>query len=247
MKPRVNLAVPNYGSQMRSNFVHSLYPLLNGPLAGRCDFAFSEIDHADIAVARNYLISHFYYNKTDCTHLLMVDTDMGFGADLLVDMLALDRPVVGVLYPRRTIDLRRLHRMAGLPFEVAYARSLDFIGMVRTPNEVDGAFVRMESCGAGILLISRACVDTMVATMPDVVDAAAFRSHAFADRLSRFLTVFDPLRTADAHYSEDIAFCRRWVERCGGEIWASFRHRVSHVGMLTVAAAFADRDPSAFA
>jgi hypothetical protein len=30
--------------------------------------------------------------------------------------------------------------------------------------------------------------------------------------------------------SEDMSFCYRWIEQCGGEIWANVNHRISHVG-----------------
>jgi hypothetical protein len=30
--------------------------------------------------------------------------------------------------------------------------------------------------------------------------------------------------------SEDASFCYRWIELCGGEIWAAINHRISHVG-----------------
>jgi hypothetical protein len=238
----INFAVPCYGGQMRANFVHSLYPLLGERLAGRCRFVFSEIDYADIVAARNYLISNFYFNKPDCTHLLMVDTDMGFGDDLVTAMLALDQPVVGAIYPRRGIDLRRLHALRDLPFEAAYARSLDFVGKVLQPPRQSGDFVRMESCGTGILLVSRACVTRMIECLPDIVDTKAFRTLPFTSGLDAFLTPFDRIRTADAEYAEDMSFCRRWTQDCGGEIWASFRHRISHAGAFTVTASLADRE-----
>jgi hypothetical protein len=30
--------------------------------------------------------------------------------------------------------------------------------------------------------------------------------------------------------SEDVSFCSRWREGCGGEIWANINHKISHVG-----------------
>ncbi len=30
--------------------------------------------------------------------------------------------------------------------------------------------------------------------------------------------------------SEDMSFCYRWIEQCGGEVWANVNHRINHVG-----------------
>lgn len=30
--------------------------------------------------------------------------------------------------------------------------------------------------------------------------------------------------------SEDMSFCWRWINQCGGEIWANVNHRINHVG-----------------
>lgn len=237
---RINVAVPNYGSQVRSVFMRSLYPLLDVALAQQASFVFSEIDYPDIEVARNYLVSNFYYNKPECTHLLMLDNDMGFGPELIRDMVAFDRPVVGVVYPTRGLDLRRLHAMGHLPFEKALARSLDYVGQIREPRSVSGDFIRMNACGTGILLVSRACIERMVAVIPEAVDESAFKAHSFAERLPRYLRLFEKIRTPDEDYSEDMSFCRRWVVQCNGEIWASFRHKVSHVGTLIVQVALSD-------
>jgi len=239
MKAKINVALPVYGSQFRSTFVRSMFPLM---LDGKrqAGFSFSEIDYSDIAVSRNYLISNFFFNKKDCSHILMVDCDMGFPAELVGAMLAFDKPVVGVIYPKRQVDLRKLHAGADVPFERALARSLDFVGSVQQPRMVSGSFLRMNWCGAGILLISRSCVEAMVAALPEILDRAVFRSYAFGPKFTSFLTPFDRIRTETADLSEDMAFCNRWAERCGGEIWACFDRKISHVGTLTVTAAYSD-------
>jgi hypothetical protein len=239
MKARINVAMPVYGSQFTSAFMRSMFPLLLGG-SRQVGFSFSEIDYSDIVVSRNYLISNFYFNKKDCSHILMVDCDMGFPAELVGAMLAFDKPVVGVIYPKRQVDLRKLHAQADMPFERALARSLDFVGSIRQPRTISGSFMRMDWCGAGILLISRQCVDAMVASLPEIVDDGTFRSYAFGPRFKSFLTPFDKIRTNAAELPEDKAFCSRWVEGCGGEIWACCDRKISHVGTLTVSAAYSD-------
>jgi hypothetical protein len=171
----------------------------------------------------------------------MIDCDMGFPPDLVPAMLALDKPVVGAIYPRRGLDLRKLHSLSDMPFEKAMAMAVDFIGTPYEPRQVLGGFMRMQICGAGVLLISRACVERMIEAIPDIVDTARFRSYPFAPMFTSYLTAFDRIETPAAALSEDVSFCRRWVEQCGGEIWASFDRRIDHVVQLTLSAALSDR------
>jgi hypothetical protein len=39
--------------------------------------------------------------------------------------------------------------------------------------------------------------------------------------------------------SEDMSFCYRWINQCGGEIWANVNHRISHVGPFDYAIRYA--------
>jgi len=240
MTTKINIAIPAYGSQFRSALVRSMFPLLVQGSRKGIGFSFSEIDYSDLAVARNYLLSNFYFHQTDCSHILMLDIDMGFPVGLIGEMLAIDKPMVGAIYPKRQIDLKKLHAAATLPFDKALACSVDFVGKIHSSQETRGNFVRMDWCGGGILLISRGCIEQMTAAMPEIIDRELFRHYGFGVKFTTFLTAFDRIKNDTADLSEDQAFCRRWVERCDGEIWASFAHRISHVGSLQVTVAYAD-------
>ena len=45
------------------------------------------------------------------------------------------------------------------------------------------------------------------------------------------LQCFQPVQDANGLYvGEDIAFCQRWVEGCGGTLWASIDEPIIHIG-----------------
>ncbi len=45
------------------------------------------------------------------------------------------------------------------------------------------------------------------------------------------LQCFDPVLGEDNRFpGEDVAFCRRWVDGCGGEIWANVDKIIVHIG-----------------
>ena len=238
---KVDIATPSYGSQYAGVYVRSLYKLLTQPRLREVQFAFSYIDYADIVVARNYLISNFYFNKPDCSHILFWDDDMGFEPELVEAMLALGKDVVGAVYPKRAIALDRLHSSHDQPFPTAHARACDFIGDFAPVTVRDQPFMRMNQIGTGVMLISRNCLDVMVSKLPEIVDNKRFKKLGFANVFKTFITPFNKVELDDRELSEDFSFCHRWVKQCQGEIYASVVHPVEHVGQFTVKARYADR------
>ena len=75
---KLNIAIPAYKGEYSAAYVRSFYSLLTVAPSMGLRFSFSEIDYSDIVTSRNYLLSNFFYNKTDCSHLLFLDADMGF-------------------------------------------------------------------------------------------------------------------------------------------------------------------------
>ncbi|WP_095080735.1 hypothetical protein [Mesorhizobium sophorae] len=240
MPIKINLALPVYGAAYKSVFVRSLFAALTHKSLSSYAFALSEIEYTDIPFSRNYLLTNFYHNKPDCSHILMIDSDMGFAPELIAAMLALDKPVVGTLYPRRLVDLRKLHSLSKLPFDKAFARSLEFLGTIIEPREEMGGFVRVSLCGTGIFLVSRDCVTTIIEKLPETVNRSRYRNNKYTAQFESFLTPFSKIVTPDVDLPTDFSFCHRWAQQCGGEIWASYNRKVAHAGDLTVSAAYSD-------
>jgi hypothetical protein len=264
----IDIATPSYRSQFSAQYVHSLFGVVAKAASRKIHLTYSNFDGAEIVTARNYMISNFYYNKPHCTHLLFIDDDMGFDSRLIFQMIDLKQDVVGVIYPKRSVDLRKLHAAKDLPFEQAYAKAMDFIGIPRAVRarksvsisaQVSGQgavaqpkvvqskldvqpFMEVESCGTGIMLISRACIDKMIKDCPDIVDTVRFKRHPFIakDFKDKFLTPFNVIITGNRSMSEDISFCYRWTEKCGGKIFAAATSQIKHVGQQIVEGRYSD-------
>jgi hypothetical protein len=237
----VFIATPAYGATFAGDYVRSLFMLLRSKHRVPTEFLFHYFDYADVVVARNYLISDFYFNHPQCTHLLFLDDDMGFDASLITGMLDLGEPLVGTIYPKRKLDLKKLHAAGGQPFEKALAQSLEFIGDERRPRMQKSGFISVTQCGTGIMLISRGCIDEMVRKVPDIVDETRYKRMPFSARFKSFITPFDKIKTGDIELSEDFSFCRRWVEGCGGTIWARPDADIRHIGQMSFAGKYTDR------
>jgi hypothetical protein len=93
--------------------------------------------------------------------------------------------------------------------------------MLATPlrKEREGDLVAAHYAAAGFLLLTRACIERMVAAYPELEYESA---HGPAWAL--WAPIFD------VHpYGEDAAFCKRW-RMLGGQIWAHSRVVLKHYG-----------------
>jgi len=236
---KINIATPSYGSSYSGAYVRSLYSLLSTGPQKRVAYSFSDIDYADVVTARNYLISNFYFNKTDCTHVLFIDDDMGFASELLYEMLDLQQDFVGVISPKRSIDLKKLHSLSNENFVKAFAMSCSFVGNPKVSG-ANEKFVEVNSCGAGILLVSRNCITSMIKSCPEIVDHKRFKKMPFAAKFKQFITPFNKIELEDREMSEDISFAYRWTNYCNGKIFASIASNVQHCGEIVIDSKYID-------
>ena len=211
----------------------------------RWDFSFRSISYAEISESRNYLLTA-WIDKTDASHVLFIDADMGFEPQLIADMIAFDKPVVGVAYPKRKIDLHRVATLAGAgePSDRAITKAHEFVlrrlRREGRPKVVNG-FMEVEGCGAGILLIQRSCVETMLRRIPELNDEKAKKTSPITKDLDRLIRAFDILHIDGLRLSEDYSFCHRWRNLCQGEVWVSVDHAITHIGLKEFKSRYADR------
>jgi len=169
---------------------------------------------ADIEDIRNLFLTA-WYDTTKFSHMLFVDADMGFDAQLIEDMLHFDKPLMGVLYARRS-------------------QNVSIVGTLpegHSMKDVVKGFMKSNGLGTGVMMISREVIDTMLEKMPHLSDTRPCSLMDSADfSLKRIIRAFNKIDEPNLVLSEDMSFCHRWVENCGGEIWANVNYRISHVG-----------------
>lgn len=242
--PKLLIATPAFGELFYTPYVHTIFRLHRTLVPAGWTLSFASIAFADIAESRNFLLTH-WFDKTDASHILFVDSDMGFEPQLVQEMLALNKPVVGAISPRRAINLQRLAKIVkegGVDDERAISRAHDYIVQTvrgRTAGRQKG-FIEVEGCGAGVMLISRACIEQMLKKLPELSDRTAPKTSPLARNLDRLIRAFDPVTTSIGRMSEDFSFCHRWHKECGGEIWANTDRKITHVGLHHYEGRYAD-------
>lgn len=218
----VLIFVPAYKNMITSTTfesTHAVHSVLRDRGIG---VGLASISVPDIDWVRNFALTLWYDKFPQCSHLLFVDDDMGFPPDVVLDMMLFDEPVVGAIYPKKSIE--REWALSAVP-----------------NPEVRGNFVELEGVGGGCLLIRRDAITTMLEKMPHLSDDRPKRLWGFAkDRgLTRMISAFDRIFEADGGIvSEDIAFGRRWRE-CGGKVWGAAHHTIIHVGPFHYADSYA--------
>lgn len=240
---RITVATPAFGEMFYTPYVQSLLRLQRAAFQRGWTMRHAAVSYALVADARNYLLTH-WFDKSNSTHLLFVDADMGFEPQLIFDMMALDKPVTGVIYAKRQVNLQRLAELAakGEKPGRAIARAHDFIIRPvrgRQPRRLKG-FLEVEGCGTGIMLIKREAIATMLRTLPGINDTNAKKTSPLAAELDRLIRAFDTIEANGVPLADDFAFSHRWQALCKGEIWARADQAVTHIGLHKFAASYMD-------
>lgn len=255
----VLIATPSYGGTVTTEYMVSILNLI-GALSKngiKCQVAFQNL--AEIIKVRNFFATKML-DSPEYSHMLFVDADMQFNPETILHMLAFNKPVVGCLYPKRFFDINEFYKKSREhdTFEKAYARTVDFVveGGVfdfcqntstpsqRKPqlNVVGDRYVRSTVAGTGLMLIQSEVFSQIKQRYPELWLDRPIGIYKRWKLENGVLQCFESIQGSDGMFcSEDIAFCRRWVEGCGGEIWVDIKDEIGHMGQFLVESAFMNR------
>ncbi len=97
---------------------------------------------------RARLVSRGY--DMEATHILWLDSDMKFPADVVARLLNHNKPVVAANYPRKNMEAR----------PTAYLDSEDYVGPVWTGDKAEG-LQQVTYCGMGVMLCDMRVFDAL--------------------------------------------------------------------------------------
>ena len=231
---KIFISTPMYGGQCYGFYTQSLLQLNNllrdNSIPSMMSFMFNE---SLITRARNAMAHQFL--KTDCTHLLFIDSDIRFQAPDVIKMLEADKEVICGIYPKKEINWNSVKRAmdAGVPNEElkwhtgSFVVNLaNYVGEVTVPvNEP----VEIFNGGTGFMLIKREVFEKLSDLVPsytnDVNDLAGSLKNDVIKEF--FATSIEP--ETNRLLSEDYHFCYIW-RQAGGKVWAAPWTYLAHVG-----------------
>lgn len=244
---RILIGSPTADGEVEPDFAQAVLRLIGHFLRTRPDIAF-ELEMPEgrsIGYARDVLANRVVQSDR-FSHLLFIDSDMGFSPELIERMIEAGRPVVGTIAPQRhrDLDLWR-EKLTELPTQIAaevcaasYTPDISDIDVAPSADSDAAAasgFLRAYKTGAGILLIRRDALDTMRILCPDLAETQV-RPELSAIGLTEPLTRFFAFMRDESGIllGEDLSFTTRWRERCGGEIWVAPDGAIRHAGTRIV-------------
>jgi len=242
-KHKLFVATPMYGGMAHGMYVKASLDLQaimsKYGVETRFSFLFNE---SLITRARNYLVDEFL--RSECTHLLFIDSDVHYNPQDVVALLALDKDVIGGPYPKKAINWNNIALAARKHPDLAPQELENLVGDY-VFNVVKGTQqfsvtepLEVLEIGTGYMMVKREVFPILeekypqLRYKPDHVGQAHFDGsryiHAYFD------TVIDTLDSAtgggsERYLSEDYMFCQLW-RKAGGSIFLCPWMKTQHIG-----------------
>ncbi|MEP2234181.1 MAG: hypothetical protein ABJM58_01350 [Alteripontixanthobacter sp.] len=250
-RTKVMIATPIYGGA-EASYVSGMVNLL--VLAEKSGLDCSYVTMADnpcIDRARNMLADIFL--RSDCTHLLFIDDDIGFEPAQVIDFIqrmAADEKlaVFGGPCPRRMIAWKQVHAAARAGLAMDDPEGLEVAGGQYAMEPLDPAApvktdepFELLRLGTGMMAIRRDVLETLREAHPELLYNAPEGEQCGGAEGRQITAFFHPLIEPDTRNfrSDDFAFCNR-VRDAGFRIWAAPWMRLSHTGPATFSATITD-------
>ena len=209
---RVHICMPCYGGMMTEQTFMSFVKWGNTCRQLNIDWTVETMTNESlISRARNTLTAKFL-NTPESTHLMFIDSDIGWEPWHLLVMINARKDVIGGLYPMKSLPVKWC--VNGIPGKEN--------GTPEEPN-----LVEVSKTGTGFLLIKRDVFEKLnqhPATRPFNNDIG------LPEELNPYMkTYFDTAVRENRYYSEDWTFCENWRD-LGGEVYVDKRVLLRHVG-----------------
>jgi len=235
---KIFIATPMYGGMCAGFYTQSIIQLLTTCQANGVDAEFSFMfNESLITRARNSLTNTFM--KTDCSHLMFIDSDIKFRAEDVIHMIRADKEILCGIYPKKEINWYSVKAAMdrGVPFDQLKSHTgsfvvnlVNYVGEVTVPvNEP----VEIFNGGTGFMLIKRDVFNKLGESVPsysnDVVDLGGKMKQS--EPIKEFFTTSIEPGT-NRLLSEDYHFCRI-AREIGGKVYAAPWCQLAHIGTYT--------------
>lgn len=195
MQKSLFVGVPIHDGKIHHACVSGLLSVYS-EFSGRC--AIETVIGSFLPRSRDILTAKFL--DSGATHMLCLDSDIGFVAEDVNKLLESNKDFISGVYCKKTDT-------ADVP--------------ARLSGKVDNGLLSADYVPAGFIVLSRQCVERMV---------GAYRSmqyfHSGGSAWALWASTFD---TGKEYSGEDVAFCNRW-RAIGGDIFIDPSVIVRHYG-----------------
>jgi hypothetical protein len=220
---RLLIATPADGHNLDMFYVSSLSQTVQmiRECGGYADWGVSP-GCADLPMARAKLFGKFY--RSDFTHMLCVDSDMGFDPNDVLKLILADREYIGATGCKKEYPLKFCANYCsedGEPYKVEV--------------EIDKGIIKCTEVGAAFMLMSKSCAVKMVEAYKDTLGWETGKDENGQPTFE--YAVYDPMvfttpKGKRIRWAEDFSFCKRW-RAIGGLIYLMPEIELKHTGSHT--------------
>jgi hypothetical protein len=198
------------------------------------------------------------------THLLFIDSDVGFEDKVILQLLLRDKEVIGAVYPDKGYNFANIQRASSRYFQtplkpLTQDEQDDLVKNLVAfpihpaddPPMIREGVLRVKDLHAGMLLLKRSAIERVIKHFPKskyTINQEEIRAEFLRKETDTaentypednyncrdMYAIFDCFIEDDEFYAEDHGFCLRY-HQAGGEIFVDLTLAVSHMGNVTFA------------
>ena len=251
-KRKIFIATPMYGGQCGGQYTRAMIELqkICSEYEIQTEFFFL-FNESLITRARNYCADEFM--RSDYTHLMFIDSDIGFNPHDVLALAALadpesDKDIVCGPYPKKVISWEKIKRAVDKGFADENPQKLaNFVGdFVFNPADDRPEIplnepVEVLEGGTGFMMIQRKAFENYAKAYPEFsYKPDHVRSDNF-DGTREIMAYFDCVICPDSkrYLSEDYMFCQ-WARKADIKVWMAPWMRLNHTGSYQFGGSLAD-------
>jgi len=241
-KRKIFIATPMYGGQCGGQYTRAIIELqkICSEYEIQTEFFFL-FNESLITRARNYCADEFM--RSDYTHLMFIDSDIGFNPHDVLALAAIadpesDKDIVCGPYPKKVISWEKIKRAVDKGFADENPQKLaNFVGdFVFNPADDRPEIplnepVEVLEGGTGFMMIQRKAFENYAKAYPEFYyKPDHIRSENF-DGTREIMAYFDCVICPDSkrYLSEDYMFCQ-WARKADIKVWMAPWMRLNHTG-----------------
>ena len=210
--------------------------------------SFTLLKSSLVTQGRNLSVASFLNAEHKYTHLLFIDSDINFSPESIFEMLEIDKEVIAIPYPMKTINWEKLNRLSK---ELKYKNSTELstlgftypIKVADTSNIIVDKKNVMEVTHAptGCMLIKRQVFDKMIEKYPHLEIHQPTILNGEETKTNNLYNFFDTFHDLESkkYYGEDFGFCQKWRD-IGGKCYCYIGRFITHVGEYQYSGRFRD-------
>lgn len=249
---KIFLATPMYGGQCAGIYARCIADFsslcVRYGVQMQLYFLFNE---SLITRARNYCVDEFL--RSDCTHLVFIDSDIGFSANDVLAMVGLasdESPydVISGPYPKKCISWEKIKQAVDKGVADENPNNLDkFVGdYVFNPKSGAPSIklnepVEVSEAGTGFMCIRRRTFEKYAEQFPDLLYKPDHVRTEHFDGTREIMAYFDCIidPKTKRYLSEDYMFCYN-VQKIGMQVWLCPWMKLQHIGAYVFGGSLVD-------